>query len=102
MPGPASRPEYDVHTPLVSKPEVIEKYRKKAAALPPGPRFRPEGRSKDRRVQDHAVYAAMMECLDADIGRLLARLEALGLTERTVVFFFSDNGGLSTGRHRLS
>jgi arylsulfatase A-like enzyme len=38
----------------------------------------------------------MMECLDQDIGRLLTRLETLGLTERTIVVFFSDNGGLST------
>jgi arylsulfatase A-like enzyme len=90
-------PFYDVHTPLVSKPEVVEKYRKKAEKLPPGtPRFRHEGASEDRRVQDHAVYAAMMECLDQDIGRLLARLDSLGIAEHTIVIFFSDNGGLST------
>lgn len=37
-------------------------------------------------------YASMMTRLDRDIGRLLALLKDLGLDERTVVFFASDNG----------
>src|SRR5262249_8424053 len=51
---------------------------------------------KDRRVQDHAVYAAKVASLDESVGRVLARLEKLGLAERTLVVFTSDNGGLST------
>ncbi len=35
---------------------------------------------------------AMVENIDANVGRLLARLDALGLAENTIVLFFSDNG----------
>ena len=37
-------------------------------------------------------HAAMISRLDADVGRLLAKLQGLGLDERTLVFFTSDNG----------
>jgi arylsulfatase A-like enzyme len=37
-------------------------------------------------------HAAMISRLDADVGRLLARLGELGLDEKTIVFFASDNG----------
>jgi arylsulfatase A-like enzyme len=40
------------------------------------------------------VYAAMIETLDDSVGRILAKLEALGLTDNTLVIFTSDNGGL--------
>jgi arylsulfatase A len=40
------------------------------------------------------VYAAMVEWLDADVGRLLALLDELGLERNTLVIFASDNGGL--------
>jgi arylsulfatase A-like enzyme len=40
------------------------------------------------------VYAAVIETLDDTVGRLLARLEALGLAANTIVVFTSDNGGL--------
>jgi arylsulfatase A-like enzyme len=37
-------------------------------------------------------YAAMITRVDGDIGRLLARLKALGLDDKTLVLFSSDNG----------
>jgi len=37
-------------------------------------------------------HAAMITRMDADVGRLLAKLRELGIDERTVVFFSSDNG----------
>jgi len=40
------------------------------------------------------VYAGVIETLDDTVGRLLAKLEALGLADRTIVIFTSDNGGL--------
>jgi arylsulfatase A-like enzyme len=40
------------------------------------------------------VYAGVIETLDDTVGRLLAKLEALKLTEKTIVIFTSDNGGL--------
>ena len=40
------------------------------------------------------VYAAVIETLDEAVGRLLARLDTLGLATNTIVVFTSDNGGL--------
>src|SRR5262245_44835623 len=40
------------------------------------------------------LYAAVVETLDDSVGRLLARLDELGLADRTMVVFVSDNGGL--------
>lgn len=40
------------------------------------------------------VYKSMVECLDDNIGRILAHLSEKKLDENTVVFFMSDNGGL--------
>src|SRR5262249_21390462 len=40
------------------------------------------------------VYAAVVHTLDDSVGRVLAKLEALNLSERTLVVFTSDNGGL--------
>jgi len=37
-------------------------------------------------------YAAMITRMDADLGRLFALLEELGIDEKTIVFFTSDNG----------
>ena len=42
----------------------------------------------------HPVYAAMIEALDDSVGRLMAKVDSLGLTERTIFIFTSDNGGL--------
>ena len=42
-----------------------------------------------------AEYLAMLEHLDNEVGRLLAKLDELKLSDRTVVIFTSDNGGLS-------
>jgi uncharacterized sulfatase len=42
-----------------------------------------------------AVYLAALEHLDASVGRLLGGLDELGLRDRTLVLFMSDNGGIS-------
>ena len=39
------------------------------------------------------TYAAMVSAMDDGVGRVMNKLEALGLTENTIVFFLSDNGG---------
>jgi len=88
---------YAVHIPLQAKKEMIEKYKAKAAKQPTRqPRFLPEGRSKARQVQDHPVYAGMVESVDESVGRVMKKLEELGMADNTVVIFMSDNGGLST------
>ncbi|MDO8544663.1 MAG: sulfatase-like hydrolase/transferase [Opitutaceae bacterium] len=40
------------------------------------------------------VYAGVIETIDDSVGRLLRKLDALHLTENTIVVFTSDNGGL--------
>lgn len=42
----------------------------------------------------HPTYAAMIEQLDESVGRLIDKLDSLGLTENTIFIFTSDNGGL--------
>ncbi len=72
---------YAVHIPLKAKLELVSKY--KALAKPASPRNNPQ-------------YAAMLESLDDSVGRVLKKIETLNLTERTVIVFTSDNGGLAT------
>ncbi len=98
---------YTVHTPLEAPTELIAKYAAKAGVEVNAPEDpddfgeeeqiwpRDEPR-RVREVQNHAVYAAMVETLDTSVGRILDRLDDLDLTENTIVVFFSDNGGLST------
>ena len=69
---------YAVHQPLMAKEDLVSKYKAKGAT----------------GAQKNPVYAAMIESVDESVGRILARLDALGLSEKTVVVFFSDNGGL--------
>ncbi|NOS69621.1 MAG: sulfatase [Verrucomicrobia bacterium] len=72
-------PHYAVHTPLMGKPEVIAKYKRKADPQNP---------------QHNPVYAALIESVDDSVGRILQKLDELKLAENTVVIFTSDNGGL--------
>jgi len=68
---------YAVHTPIQAKPELKKKYQAK----------KPTERHKN------AAYAAMIESTDDSVGAVLGKLEELGLSENTIVLFFSDNGG---------
>lgn len=43
-------------------------------------------------VQHTRAALAMCENIDFNVGRLLRRLDELGLSERTIVVYFSDNG----------
>lgn len=43
-------------------------------------------------AKDIAVYYGMVSCMDKYIGEILDRLDALGLTENTLIVFTSDHG----------
>ena len=73
---------HTVHIPLEAPADLVAKYK---AKLKPG-RKPPQ--------QANPTYAAMVEHLDRSVGRVLDKLDRLHLAERTVVIFFSDNGGL--------
>ncbi|MCX7817911.1 MAG: sulfatase [Kiritimatiellae bacterium] len=90
--------DYNVHTPLHANPRRIEAARRRARALPPAPAPIPERAVRSRARQDHPEYSSMVAAVDDAVGRLLDRLETLGLTTNTVVVFTSDNGGLCTSR----
>lgn len=47
-----------------------------------------------------AVYGAMVAGMDEGIGQVMATLEKLNLRQRTLVFFYSDNGG--RGEHAVN
>jgi arylsulfatase A-like enzyme len=65
-------PHNNPHIPLAAAPESVAKH----------------------RDAFHPVYAAMIETLDEAVGRLTAKIESLGLADRTIFVFTSDNGGL--------
>lgn len=94
---------YLVHVPLQAREELLAKYQGKRDKLPPleSP-FVETSYGKTRARQDLPVYAAMVEALDTAIGRVLEKVEAAGLADRTVILFTSDNGGLSTGDIAIS
>ncbi|MBT3200248.1 MAG: sulfatase-like hydrolase/transferase [Phycisphaerales bacterium] len=50
---------------------------------------------KQKKAEDltMAVYAAMIDRVDQNIGKLMAKLKALGQADNTLLLFFSDNGG---------
>jgi len=87
---------YSVHTPLQSRPDLQAKYEAKKQKLGLEPKFGREEPRDVRLVQEHAVYAGMVEAMDAAVGKVLGKLDELGLAKNTLVIFTSDNGGLST------
>ncbi len=62
------------HTPLSAPPELLAKF---ASIIDEGRR----------------TYAAMVHAMDAAVGVTLARLDATGQRDNTLIFFISDNGG---------
>ena len=91
---------YSVHTPLIARKDLRQKYLAKRmqldAAAVAGEFSKREHRRRVRTLQAHAVYAGMIEAMDQAVGTVLSGLKRLGLEKNTAVFFMSDNGGLST------
>lgn len=86
---------YSVHTPLMAREDLQKKYENKKLSAPTDA-WGTEGERKVRLVQNHAIYAGMVEAMDQAIGKVLDYLKESGLDKNTVVIFMSDNGGLST------
>lgn len=70
---------HTIHAKVSAPAELIAKHR--AAGAP-------------ETGLNSAVYLAAIEHLDDSIGRITAKLDQLGLAERTIVVFLSDNGGV--------
>lgn len=67
---------------------------KLAAGIVPWNELGPERQAAEIAVME--VYAAMVERMDAEIGRMVARLEELGELDDTLIVFMSDNGAEGT------
>lgn len=76
---------WDVHIPHQARQAVVDRYITKLEKLPETQRqnFKPE-------------YAAMIEAVDTSVGRVLAKVDELGLAENTLIIFTSDNGGFAS------
>ncbi|MEM8640037.1 MAG: sulfatase [Cyanobacteria bacterium P01_G01_bin.54] len=70
---------HSIHGPILAPEEIVAQYR--AQGYP-------------EAGLHNAVYLAAIQHLDQAIGRLLNRLDALQLTQNTLVIFMSDNGGV--------
>ncbi|MCL4116271.1 UNVERIFIED_CONTAM: hypothetical protein GTU68_057075 [Idotea baltica] len=107
------------HDPLMAWPEDIEKYRgkynggyeeirkarfqkqKELGLLPPNypisqATFKDwDALSEDEKMEEELkmeVYGAMIDRLDQNIGRLMSKIEDMGIADNTLVLFLSDNG----------
>ena len=60
-----------------------------------GYRIFPNRLVKIKQHQDNAHFAAMVEAMDINFGRVISKLEELDLADNTIVIFYSDNGGMS-------
>ncbi len=69
---------FAVHTPIQGRADLVAKYK---------------GKLKPGLTHTNAAYAAMVESMDASVGRVRAKLEELKLADNTIVIFTSDNGG---------
>ena len=71
-------PFFSVHTPIQSKPDYQKKYSNK----------------ESNEYHNRADYAGMIQSLDENIGKILDKIDALNLSENTLIIFTSDNGGI--------
>jgi arylsulfatase A len=69
---------HTVHTPIEGKSELVEYYKNKV---------------KPGMNHQNYEYAAMVHSLDENVGRVINKIDELGVADCTIVFFFSDNGG---------
>ena len=51
--------------------------------------------NKSWQAANMEVHAAMIDCVDQNIGRIIAELKAKGLYDNTLILFSSDNGASS-------
>ncbi len=73
---------YTLHSPIMAPPELVAKYQKKAETF-----------ENTKSEFLNPARAGMVESLDQSVGRIMAKLEQLGIAENTVVILTGDNGG---------
>lgn len=89
------------HAEMFAPEEYMAKYRGKFLpessyeGTDSGPDFRKFAYGS--QPEAHAAHAAMINCLDDQVGELLARLKELGIDDNTMIIFSSDNGPHTEG-----
>ncbi len=73
---------YTVHGPIMSPGDLTKKYQEKLKTF-----------DNKRNENVNPKRAGMVEALDQSVGRIVAKLEELGLAENTVIVLTGDNGG---------
>ncbi len=68
---------FAVHTPIQAKKDLLAKYESKKAG----------------ELHNNTKMATMIQAVDDGVGLIVAKLDELGLTDKTAIVFFSDNGG---------
>ncbi len=81
---------HTVHTPLQPKKEALSKWTERYRQL--GTLGKPDSK-RQKQLQNVPEYAAMVQHMDENVGRLVAAVDEMGLRENTIVVFTSDNGG---------
>ena len=72
-------PDFLVHAPMEARQADLDYFKDKPTGT----------------YQKSVMGAAMTKALDDTVGRLLKKIDALGIADNTVVLFTSDNGGLA-------
>ncbi|HEX4147533.1 MAG TPA: sulfatase, partial [Pirellulales bacterium] len=70
--------QYGVHGPWGHKEEYTKQFVDK---------------QDPRGKQGNPIMASMLKSVDESLGRLVAKLDELGITDNTIIIFTSDNGG---------
>lgn len=88
---------YAVHQPLEAKEEDIKRNKEEIKSFDFGnqPEYIKEGTGRTKMRQDNPTYAAMVETMDENVGKLLQLLKDLNIEDNTIIVFSSDHGGLS-------
>lgn len=69
---------YTPHWPLQAPEHIVDKY----------------GQKEPDRGHYHPTYAAMIEIMDSNVGKIIDAVDDFGMAENTIIIFYSDNGGI--------
>lgn len=59
----------------------------------------PHRQVRIKQLQDNIQFAAMVESVDESMGKIMSKLSELGIDDRTILIFYSDNGGMSAANY---
>ncbi len=95
---------FAMHAPIASKPDLLEKFRQKAQALPPlaeeqNKIYDKYAHAPYKRRQDSPDYAGELATLDENVGRLIRTLKNIGQYDNTIIVLTGDNGGRTAFFH---